>query len=90
MNTKHLFLSLVTIIVIVLSSCSETTPANNTGPLLMYPYAIHNSIVMNKKCSDTKPYTFIMQVYNYKDSAFHTYSIPACYYNDFKAKDSIK
>jgi len=56
----------------------------------MYPYAIHNSIVMNKKSSDNKPYTFLMTVYNYKDSAFHTYSIPACYYNDFKAKDSIK
>lgn len=83
-------LLLSTIVVIVLSSCSETTPVNSSGPLLMYPYAIHNSIVMNKKSSDNKAYTFVMTVYNYKDSAFHTYSIPACYYGDFKAKDSIK
>lgn len=83
-------LLLSTIIIIVLSSCSRPTHVNNSGPLLMYPYAIHNSIVMNKKLIDTKPYTFTMQVYNYKDSAFHTYTIPACYYTDFKAKDSIK
>lgn len=90
MYKKHPITYLILIVVLAFSSCTERTPVNSSGPLLMYPYAIHNSIVMNKKLIDSKPYTFIMQVYNYKDSAFHTYTIPACYYTDFKAKDSIK